>query len=81
MITQIERNVLLGKIIYKINHLFMIILPNVIFPVNPLPTPLLSEVKIINIWFPKDVTGDGTEFPVTEVNKSSLSLPPSYIFK
>ena len=35
----------------------------------------------MNIWFPKDVNGDGAEFPVSEINNSSLLLPPSYIFK
>ena len=50
--------------------------PNVIFAVNPLPTPLPSEKNLINIWFLKDVIGDGAEFPVTKFNNSSLSLPP-----
>ena len=78
IIVQIEWNILLPNNTQK-NPLC--ILPNVIFAVNPLPTPLLSVVNIINIWFPKDVTGDGTEFPVTKINNLSLSLPPSYIFK
>ena len=59
----------------------MIILPNVIFAVNPLPPSFSLVVNIINIWFSKDVTGDGAEFPVSEINRSSLSLPPSYNFK
>ena len=59
----------------------MIILPNVIFAVNPLPPSFPLVVNIINIWFSKDVTEDGVEFPVSEINRSSLSLPPSYNFK
>ena len=51
------------------------ILPKKILAVNPLPTPLPSEENLINIWFLKDVIGVGAEFPVTELNNSSLSLP------
>ena len=51
------------------------ILPNIIFAVKPLPTPLSSDENLINIWFLKDVIGDGAEYPVTELNNSSLSLP------
>ena len=54
----------------------MIILPNVIFAVNPLPPSFPLVVNIKNIWFSKDVTEDGAE-----INRSSLSLPPSYNFK
>ena len=57
------------------------ILPNIIFAVNPLPTPFPSEDNMMNIWFLKDVIGDGAEFPITELNNSSLSLPPLYNFK
>ena len=71
MITQIERNILLPN-----NTWYLILLPNVIFAVNPLPTPLPSEENLINIWFLKDAIEDGAEFPVTELNNSSLSLPP-----
>ena len=50
----------------------MIILPNVIFAVNPLPPSFPLVVNIKNIWFSKDVTEDGAEFSVTEISKSSL---------
>ena len=66
------------KFYCQINLWFMIILPNVIFAVNPLPTPLLLEINLINIWFLKDFNGDGAEFPDREIIDSSLSLPPSY---
>ena len=39
--------------------------PNVIFAVNPLPTPLPSEENLINIWFLRDIIRDGAEYPVT----------------
>ena len=56
-------------------------LPNETFVVNPLPTPLPYEVNLINNWFLKDVTGDGAVFPVSDINRSSLLLPPLYNFK
>ena len=56
------------------------ILPNIIFAVNPLPTPFPSEDNMMNIWFLKDVIGDGAESPVKLIN-SSFSLPPLYKFK
>ena len=61
----------------------VIILPNEIIAVNPLATPLSSEVvvNIINIWLKGIVIGDIVEFPVRENNNSSFSLPPPYIFK
>ena len=59
----------------------VIILPNLMFAVNPLPTPLLSEVNTTNIWFPEDLSREGAEFPVTELNNSSLSLPSLLNFK
>ena len=46
-------------LIYHIDYHLVIILPNVIFAVNPLPTPLLSMIKVINIWFLDDVPRDG----------------------
>ena len=56
------------------------ILLNIIFAVNPLPTPFPSEDNMMNIWFLKDVIGDGAESPVKLIN-SSFSLPPLYKFK
>ena len=47
----------------------MILLPKVIFAVNPLPPSLPSVVNITNIWFPTDVTGDGAIFPVSDINR------------
>ena len=70
-----------SQIIHNRNLYVINLLPNLIFAVNPLPFPLPSEVNLINNRFLKDVTGDGAEFPVSELNNSSLSLPPSYIFK
>ena len=55
--------------------------PNIIFAVNPLPTPFPSEENLINNWFLKDVMGDSAGFPVRELINSSLLLPPSKIFK
>ena len=71
-----ENTVIQNRNPYVVN-----ILPNIIFAVKPLPSPLSSDEKLINIWFVKDVIGDGAEFPVTEFNNSSLSLPPLYKFK
>ena len=70
------------KIFFPNNNEYVVnILPNIIFVVNPLPTPLLLEVNLINIWFPEDVCREGAEFPVSELNNSSFSLPPLYKFK
>ena len=69
------------KILHNRNPYVVIILPNVIFAVNPLPTPLLSEVNIINIWFPEDFNREVPEFPVPDIKRSSLLLPPLYNFK
>ena len=59
----------------------LLVLPNLIVAMNPLPIPLPSVVKVINIWLEMDVTEDGTEFPANEIINSSFSLPPLYIFK
>ena len=69
------------QIIQNRNPYVVNILPNIIFAVKPLPTPLLSEENLINIWFLKDFIGDGAEFPFSDINRSSLSLPPLYNFK
>ena len=60
----------------NINPYAVNILPNIIFAVKPLPTPLSSDENLINIWFFKDFIEDGAEYPITELNNSSLSLPP-----
>ena len=67
-----------SQIIHKRNPYVVNMLPNKILAVNPLPTPLLSEVNIIKIWFPEDFSREGAEFPVSELKNSSLSLPPLY---
>ena len=61
----------LYRIIYD-----LVLVPNFIKAENPFPAPFPLVKYSTNTWLPWDLTSDGAEFPVIELNRLSLELPP-----